>query len=145
MNIAIAVHDKRLATFVPAGQECDSICAIIWVSGSPTAVSDTGTAKIGFHNVYDNDTQLPSGYGNAVLGSYLGKLGFNYQTIIWMTSKPATGANWLGTHAKELGIVVSGESSLPRPGVAPVWETDRKDREASGRLCWTTKQSKCEH
>jgi hypothetical protein len=119
MNIATSIHDKKLATLVPDGASCGSICAIMWISGSTKAVGGDNS-KIWFHNVYNGATGQATGSGNAMLGSYLGKLGFNYSAISWMTEKPANGANPLTwPRAKQFGIDAVPADDLPMPAQKP--------------------------
>jgi hypothetical protein len=66
--------------------------------------------------MYDTLTKQASGPANAMLGSYLGKLGFSYKSILWMTIAPANQVNHLNySNAGDLGIRISGYEDLPAP------------------------------
>jgi hypothetical protein len=120
MNMATSIHDKHLATLVPNGAMCGSMCAIMWVAGSTKAVGGFESA-IGFHNIYSGVTGLAVASDNAILGSFLGKLGLGYKAIKWMTEKPAGGGNFLNAaKAREFGIAVVSPEDLPVPVSAPV-------------------------
>ena len=55
----------------------------IWLAGvERAAYSD---ASIGFHSAVNTKNSENSGVGNAVLGAYLSRLGFNYDAIIYRT------------------------------------------------------------
>jgi hypothetical protein len=114
MNIASSIHEKHLATFVPGNSGCASMCAIMWVSGSSRA-AELGS-MIGFHNMYSGATKQAAAVPNAILGSYLGKLGFSYKAISWMTTKPANDINLLDqSTARQFGINIVSAEELPKP------------------------------
>jgi hypothetical protein len=118
MNIATTIYEKHLATFVPKGQLCGSICAVMWLAGSTKAVEQG--AVIGFHNVYQSGNGQASAPGNAMLGAFLGKLGLSYKAIQWITEKDANHANVLDREtAENFGIEVVTSEYLPHPVQRP--------------------------
>jgi hypothetical protein len=128
MNMATSIHDKHLATLVPNGALCGSMCAIIWVAGSTKAVGGSESA-IGFHNIYSGATGLAVASDNAIPRSFLGKLGLGYKAISWMTEKPANGGNFLNAaKAKELGIAAVSPEDLPVPVSVSVPQTNEWTR-----------------
>jgi hypothetical protein len=113
-NMAASIYNKHLSTYVEGKASCDSICAVMWISGSTKAADFE--AEIGFHNVYDSTNGQATGSGDAVLGSYLGKIGFDYKAIMWMTERGASDLNYLSSdEARELGIEASSFEDLPKP------------------------------
>jgi hypothetical protein len=82
-----------MTTFVPAGKTCASACAFVWLAGRPR--TSGGGARIGFHGVYDARTGQQLGMPNALLGTYLGYLGFSYDAVIWMVSAQPGAMHWL--------------------------------------------------
>ena len=74
LRIGTAIHEHGWATMVAgADKPCESVCGYIWIAGAPRIVSNT--SHIGFHAAYNAATQQETGAGNAVLGSYLTKMG----------------------------------------------------------------------
>jgi hypothetical protein len=95
LQIGHDIRNKRFWTV--AGSVCASACAYIWLAGIERGAFDD--SQIGFHNVYNADTNEATGAGNAVLGAYLTKLGFSYNTIIYMTSAKAAEMEWFSFEA----------------------------------------------
>jgi hypothetical protein len=114
LNIAKRIAGERYATFVPKDAACGSVCAIIWISGSPRVIEPGGS--VGFHQIFDENTKQTIGAPNAVLGAYLGGvLRLNYEAIAWITEKGADEINWLTPSiAKKLEISVDTVASLPK-------------------------------
>ena len=83
---------------------CASACALIWLAGSKRFM--TPTAHIGLHQAY-NATGQADGPGNAILGSYLTRLGLSYSAIAFATQAGPDGVKWLTyDDAKRVGIQV---------------------------------------
>jgi hypothetical protein len=92
-----------MTTFVPPGKTCASACAFVWLAGRPRTLG--GGARVGFHGVYDARTGQQLGLPNALLGTYLGYLGFSYDAVIWMVSAQPGAMHWLTAEsAKKYGI-----------------------------------------
>ena len=118
MNIATTIYEKHLATFVPKGQLCASMCAVMWLAGSTKAVEDG--ASIGFHNIYQGGNRQADAPSNAILGAFFGKLGLSYKAIQWITEKSANEVNFLKWDtAGNFGIKVVTSEYLPHPVQQP--------------------------
>jgi hypothetical protein len=85
--------------------ECSSACALIWLAGNKRWASEK--ANIGFHAIYYADRtprQAAPGW-NAVVGAYLGRLGFSDDAIYTLTDTSPESIFWLtDAKAKALGI-----------------------------------------
>jgi hypothetical protein len=128
MQIGEWVHRFGWGTYVPSNAICASACALIWISGVPRA---TGTPSyIGFHAVSDSRTGEEIGYGNAVVGAYLSKLGFSYDTVICATTSSPDEMWWL-TVDRPCGITwvvlnpVRGSRQPQTTAVAPTPQDHR--------------------
>ena len=105
LNIGLMIRQKKMATVV--FDTCASVCALIWLAGTPRAVFED--SNVGFHAVYNGteDKTINSG-GNALVGAYLKQLGFSYQTIFYLTQTAPEEMEWLnGDKAKKYGIAVT--------------------------------------
>jgi hypothetical protein len=60
MKIGELIHTNGWATFVPSGTVCASSCATIWLAGMPRTIEGAPGVIIGFHAVYDVQTQKES-------------------------------------------------------------------------------------
>jgi hypothetical protein len=90
-----------MTTFVPTGKTCASACAFVWLAGRPRTFG--GGARIGFHGVYVARTGQQPSVPNALLGTYLGYLGFGYDAVVWMVSAQPGAMHWLTAEsAKEV-------------------------------------------
>jgi len=88
-------------------KHCASMCAVVWLAGSPRWV--VSGAHIGFHAAYlsdeDGNNLGVSPGGNAIIGAFLGKLGYSNETIRRLTETDPESMYWLTREtAKELGI-----------------------------------------
>jgi hypothetical protein len=95
IEIGKAIRLKGYSTAVINGSSCNSSCALIWLAGSPRALSKS--AKIGFHAAYaDVDGQArESGFANAMIGRYLTLLNLPDQAVFFATTSPPNSLNWL--------------------------------------------------
>lgn len=91
LSIAAEIRLRGFTTFVAPRNECYSICAVIWVSGSHRVMDST--SQIGVHAAYkakamDNGTPVASesGVANADIGSFLTHLGLSRETIRYFTT-----------------------------------------------------------
>jgi hypothetical protein len=83
---------------------CMSACALIWLAGSKRLM--TPSARIGLHQAYSVAGQA-DGMGNAILGSYLTRLGLGYSAIAYATQARPNDIKWLTVDdAKRVGIPV---------------------------------------
>jgi hypothetical protein len=83
---------------------CMSACALIWLAGSKRLM--TATAHIGLHQAYIVAGQA-DGMLNAIIGSYLTRLGLGYPAIAYATQASPNDMKWLTVDdAKRVGIPV---------------------------------------
>jgi hypothetical protein len=69
-----------------------SACALIWLAGSHRFM--TATTRISLHQAYTVTGQT-DGLGNAILGSYLTRLGLSYSAIAYAAQASAGEVKWL--------------------------------------------------
>lgn len=90
LNIGRFIRENRMQTFVPDGSGCFSACSLIWLAGTERNIG-LG-ARIGFHAAYvaqqGGGPGQVSSAGNAVIGAYLSRLGYNDGAIRLFTSAP---------------------------------------------------------
>jgi hypothetical protein len=103
LRIGEMIRAKRFTTIVAHDTYCASACAVAWLGGVRRAISIHGS--IGFHGVFDAKTRQQSVLGNALVASYLTRLGFSDQAVIYIISPGADEANWLNAaDARAIGI-----------------------------------------
>lgn len=87
LNMGRMIREARLETFIPAGAGCFSACGLIWLAGVERHLDPM--ARVGFHAAYVPQQGAPgqvSGSGNALIGAYLRRLGYNDNAIRFFTS-----------------------------------------------------------
>lgn len=91
LAIASEIRMRGYTTVVASGNECYSICAIIWVSGRDRIMDSTST--IGVHAAYSSEVQengtslsYESGVANADIGSFLTHVGLSREAIRYFTT-----------------------------------------------------------
>ncbi|HYT41389.1 MAG TPA: ATP-dependent Clp protease proteolytic subunit [Methylomirabilota bacterium] len=105
IQIAQLIKKKGWNTSVASNDLCTSTCALIWLAGKPRFAMPK--SHIGFHGVYFSEDKKPSTGGNAIVGAYLAELGFNYNTIYFLTQSPPDEMEWLDIEkAKKFDIDV---------------------------------------
>ena len=113
LNMGRMIREARLETFVPAGAGCWSACGLIWLAGVERHLDPTG--RVGFHAAYVPQQGAPndgrggqvSGSGNAVIGAYLSRLGYNDNAIRFFTSaRPDQMFELKPTQFQDYGITV---------------------------------------
>lgn len=120
IEIGEAIRLKGFATTVVNDSRCNSACALIWLAGTPRSLARS--ARVGFHATYTEKagSTAESGVGNAIVGRYLTLLNLPERAVIFATTAPPTGMNWLNSvNHTSAGIDVtiiddlslSGESS----------------------------------
>jgi hypothetical protein len=103
IRIGEMVRARRFPTFVT--DTCASACTLIWLAGSQRYMSSY--AGIGFHQASNRDTGEVSGAGNALVGSYLTRLGLSYDAVLYATSAPPDDIKWMTpADARHVGIDV---------------------------------------
>ncbi len=131
LRIGSAIRMRAWRTAVPDGATCASSCGLAWLGGVRRMVGHQ--ARVGFHAAYiegPDGIKREAGSGNALVGSYLGRLGLTDAAVIYLTSAPPEGAAWL-TEATARDVGVRAEfayftapgralaSVLPRPPEVP--------------------------
>lgn len=97
IEIGEAIRLKGFGTAVVNGSDCNSACALIWLAGTPRALSKSG--RVGFHATYTDvaGKSVESGVGNAIVGRYLTLLNLSERALIFATTAPPTALNYLTT------------------------------------------------
>lgn len=95
IEIGRAIRLLGFATAVPPETLCASACALTWLAGSPRLLDDK--SKLGFHAAYRvlDGKASESGVGNALVGAYLNQIGLPDNAIVYVTSAPPEGIEWL--------------------------------------------------
>jgi len=95
IDIGETIRLKGYPTAVINGSSCNSACALIWLAGTPRALSRSG--RIGFHAAYTDSSgsAQESGVANAMVGRYLTLLNLPEKAIIFATSSPPSQLSWL--------------------------------------------------
>lgn len=105
LQIGTIIRSKSFSTVVNPRSLCASACGLVWFAGSPRYLNNQ--SKIGFHSAYQviDGKATETGVGNALVGSYLSKLGASDQAIVFFTLAKPEEINWLSPAiAKDLGI-----------------------------------------
>lgn len=105
IGIGKAIRLKEFVTAVGEGDECASACGLAWLGGIKRLAHPK--ARIGFHAAYvEKEGQASeSGSGNALVGAYLNQLGLPQSAIVYLTSAPPSGMQWLPLNeARSYGI-----------------------------------------
>jgi hypothetical protein len=118
------IHKTGMSTLVADNETCASVCALIWLGGARRFLYPN--SHIGFHGVFNaaGEVDHDAGMANAMMGVYLGHLGFSYAAAAWMLSPPVRSMHWLReAEAKKFGIrcesAASVASSAPAPTATP--------------------------
>jgi hypothetical protein len=130
LSIGKQIRTSGYSTLVGA-KLCASACALTWLGGERRYM--TSNAKIGFHAAYVsyNNFARESGMANALVGSYLAKLGLSDDAVIFITSAPPEYLNWLDLRsAQQIGIDVL----LVDDGkIIPNWAQPKRDDDNARR------------
>jgi hypothetical protein len=105
LTLGQEIRKRGYYTAVSANGTCASACGFIWLAGSQRFLSVT--SAVGFHaGFWVNGTQKrESGVLNAIIGSYLTRLGFEYDAIAYVTSEGPDALTWLHpAQARKYGI-----------------------------------------
>jgi ATP-dependent protease ClpP protease subunit len=101
LQIGEFIRLKGWATIVPS--ECYSSCALIWLAGTERMMP--ANAKIGFHAASMDNKEI--GVGNALIGTYLNRLGLSYGAVAFVTQASPDEITYLTpAEAKRVGIDV---------------------------------------
>ena len=95
IEIGKAIRLKGLATAVVPDELCASACALIWLAGIDRYMGTK--SHIGFHASYHlvNGQAQVSGASNALIGAYLNQLSLPEDAIVYVTTAPPEGMEWL--------------------------------------------------
>lgn len=107
-----AVRREGLATTVPARGVCASACGLVWLAGTPRAMGED--AHVGLHAAYlrRNGVSVETGAANALIGAYLGRLGFDDRAIVYLTSAAPDEMTWiLPADRQRYGIAYESSSA----------------------------------
>ena len=108
LEIGKTIRIKGFSTAV-LGSDCTSACAIAWLAGQPRMLSKK--SGVGFHAIYIEDEsgkKIPTGVGNALVGSYLSNLGLNDSVVAYVSEASPDEIKRLNKeHADKIGLPVS--------------------------------------
>lgn len=95
LRIGTSIRLKAWKTAVPEDATCASACGLIWLGGIQRSLGLR--ARIGFHAAWieTDGRKLETGSGNALVGSYLNRLGLTDAAVFYLTSAPPEDASWL--------------------------------------------------
>ena len=107
-----ATGPKAWKTAVPEEFTCASACGLIWLGGVQRSLGSR--ARIGFHAAWveTDGRKLETGSGNALVGSYLNRLGLTDAAIFYLTSAPPDDAAWL-THETATRVGIRSAFDVP--------------------------------
>lgn len=117
MEIGRAIRSKGFSTAVAPDGLCASACALTWLAGAPRYAGPS--SHIGFHASYvvKEGAASENGVANALVGAYLNQLNMSQEAIVFVTSAPPEGMEWLTRDkAREVGIGLeefAADSFLP--------------------------------
>lgn len=107
LKMGTLIREKRFTTLVGSDTVCASACALAWLGGTTRFMA--ANAHIGFHAAFmdQNGNKVTVGFGNAMIGAYLAKLGLPDQAIYYVTQAPPDDITWLSyDEAPGKGIAV---------------------------------------
>lgn len=95
LAIGAMVRREGLRTLVEPRAICASACGLVWLAG--TARTMAPEAHVGLHAAYlkRNGVSVETGAANALVGAYLGRLGFDDRAIVYLTSAPPEDMTWI--------------------------------------------------
>ena len=140
LRIGTAIRLKGWKTAVPDDAICASACGLIWLGGIHRSLGQR--TRIGFHAAWieTGGRKQETGSGNALVGSYLNRLGLTDAAVFYLTAAPPNDAAWLteavaarvGIRA-EFGIAGRPErvAASPQPAAPPA-PADVPDATPSG-------------
>ncbi|MDO1585637.1 hypothetical protein [Rhizobium oryzicola] len=114
LEIGRAIRLSGFATAVSEGSLCASACALTWLAGTPRLMA--AGSKLGFHAAYKliNGKASENGAANALVGAYLNQLGLSDRAVVYVTSAPPEGVEWLTAEtAAAVGIAFVPVNKAP--------------------------------
>ena len=123
IEIGKAIRLKEFWTLVGANGRCASACGLAWLGGIRRLAHPT--ALVGFHAAYvtEGGETKETGAGNGVVGAYFNQLGLPQSVVIYLTSAPPDGMEWLPLEkARSMGIdlEIVGENAVANPAPTTV-------------------------
>lgn len=97
IRIGEMIRQRGIYTAAVGGSVCASACSLIWMAGQARFIDHA--SRVGFHAAYTGEAadNHMDGAGNALIGSYLTRLGLSDRAIYFATSAPPDAINWLPT------------------------------------------------
>jgi hypothetical protein len=95
LAIGAIVRRDGLRTAVAPRSICASACGLVWLAGTTRVLGED--AHVGLHAAYlrHNGVNVETGAANALIGAYLGRLGFDDRAIVYLTSAPPDEMTWI--------------------------------------------------
>lgn len=95
LAIGALVRHAQLRTLVAPRGICASACGLVWLAGEPRVLGQD--AHVGPHAAYlrRNGVSVETGAANALIGAYLGRLGFDDHAIVYLTSAAPNEMTWI--------------------------------------------------
>ena len=95
LAIGAMVRREGLRTIVAPRSICASACGLVWLAGTTRVLGQD--AHVGLHAAYlrRNGVNVETGAANALIGAYLGRLGFDDRAIVYLTSAPPDDMTWI--------------------------------------------------
>ena len=89
------VRKAGLRTSVAAHGICASACGLVWLAGTTRVLGPE--AHVGLHAAYlrRHGVDVETGAANALIGAYLGRLGFDDRAIVYLTSAAPDEMTWI--------------------------------------------------
>jgi len=89
------VRKAGLRTIVAAHAICASACGLVWLAGTTRVLGPE--AHVGLHAAYlrRHGIDVETGAANALIGAYLGRLGFDDRAIVYLTSAAPDEMTWI--------------------------------------------------
>ena len=124
LALGALVQREGLSTAVPARTVCASACGLVWLAGTPRILEQD--AHVGLHAAYlrRNGVSVETGAANALIGSYLGRLGFGDKAIVYLTSAAPDDMTWIQPADRQRYGITFDSAAVPasRPPTEPAWE-----------------------
>lgn len=124
LAIGTMVRREGLRTVVAPRAICASACGLVWLAGTTRVMGQD--AHVGLHAAYlrRNGVSVETGAANALIGAYLGRLGFDDRAIVYLTSAPPDEMTWvLPADRQRYGIAFdTAAPAAPASAAAPTDE-----------------------
>lgn len=114
------VRQAGLRTSVAAHAICASACGLVWLAGTTRVLGPE--AHVGLHAAYlhRHGVDVETGAANALIGAYLGRLGFDDRAIVYLTSAAPDEMTWiLPADRQRYGIAFEAAAAPAVAAAAP--------------------------